>query len=560
MLENAKIIKKISLIVLVMTIVAAVIAAIGIQGMHTYKLQTKEIEMASGRAVNGERVNGLVLSVVMDSRGIYMSENAEDVEKYAKPILENLTKLKQRLDEWHALLPPEQEAQFATMATQADEFIQKRTELVRIGRTEGGPAGRVFGDNDANRNNRKALNKSIVEFADINNKQIADATTSLAAFYIRQVELSAIVALLGIGIGIAVSVLIARRGISIPISKISSTLQDLREKRFNVKVEGTKRGDEIGDMARALDELRVTLDLAEKANLAQEEEQKNKARRAAEIERLSQNFDSNVGKILTNVGRSVEDLDMSAVQMADLSRTTSMRAEKVSQASEESSSSIQLIVAATEELSSSVQEISRQMAESTAVVNAATEESRRTTDQVNELAAAADRIGQVVSIINDIANQTNLLALNATIEAARAGEAGKGFAVVANEVKTLASQTAQATEDITNQISAVRNATGSAVTSITSIGRTIERINSISTTIASAVEEQGSATQEISRNVAHTSNGTQEVTNNIGEVSTAAAGTSEASNMVLSSIENLKEQNRALSNLVQQFLSGLRSV
>lgn len=560
MLQNAKILNKIALIVLVMTIVAAAISGISVYGLNTYKAETKAIEEASARAVLGERVNGLVLAVVMDSRGIYMSDNFADIEKYGKPILNNLKKFQDYLAEWETLLPEGQKEEFAKMKTAADGFYKARSELVKIARAEGNPNARIFGDNEQNRNNRKALNDLVVKFADLNNQDIAARAEALSKLYVEMITLTAIVALSGIIAGIFISVVIAKRGIAAPISRTSTTLQNLRDKNFAVMVEGTDRGDEIGDMARSLNELKVTLEAAERANLEQEQERLAKAKRAAEIERLSREFDSNVENILATVARSVESLDLSATEMANHSQTTSARAENVAQASEESSSSIQLIVAATEELGSSVLEISRQMSEATTVVGAATEESRKTTAQVNELAEAAEKIGAVVNMINEIANQTNLLALNATIEAARAGEAGKGFAVVANEVKNLATQTGLATKDITDQINSVRNATSEAVTSITSISRTIEKIDAISTTIASAVEEQGSATQEISRNVSHTSDGTAQVSQNIAEVSAAAQGTMQASGMVVSSIEDLKAQNTALQKLVREFLSGLRAV
>ena len=207
---------------------------------------------------------------------------------------------------------------------------------------------------------------------------------------------------------------------------------------------------------------------------------------------------------------------------------------------------MQTVAAASEELASSISEIGRQVVESVSIATQAVNEAERTNVQIKGLAAAAQKIGDVVKLISDIAGQTNLLALNATIEAARAGDAGKGFAVVASEVKSLATQTAKATEEITAKIAEMQAATDSSVTAIGSIGETIMRINAIATTIASAVEQQGAATTEIANNAQQVSHGTREVSSNIVNVTQAASETGSASAQVLSSATALAKQSETL--------------
>ncbi|MGE4281294.1 MAG: protoglobin domain-containing protein [Magnetospirillum sp.] len=229
-------------------------------------------------------------------------------------------------------------------------------------------------------------------------------------------------------------------------------------------------------------------------------------------------------------------------------------------AAEEATTNIQTVAAAAEELSSSIEEISRQVSHSAAIAADAMTEAERTNQMVESLSEAAGKIGQVVSLINAIASQTNLLALNATIEAARAGEAGKGFAVVANEVKSLANQTAKATNEIGTQIGAVQSATRDAVGAITDIARTIGQINEIAGSIAAAVEEQGAATQEIARNVQQAAMGTQEVTGTIARVSAAAFETGNTAREVLNAAASLAQNSNVLENQVDRFVADIRAV
>ena len=210
-------------------------------------------------------------------------------------------------------------------------------------------------------------------------------------------------------------------------------------------------------------------------------------------------------------------------------------------------------------MSSSISEISRQVGQSTTITKQAVAAAQHTDQQVQSLASAAQKIGDVVKLINDIAGQTNLLALNATIEAARAGEAGKGFAVVASEVKSLATQTAKATDEIASQINAIQEATKDSVESIKHIGKVIGEINEISTTIAAAVEEQGAATQEIARNVQQAAKGTEEVSANISGVTQASQETGNAANLVLNASSELAQQSETLRTEVDKFLGQIRA-
>ncbi|MBM3523830.1 MAG: chemotaxis protein, partial [Alphaproteobacteria bacterium] len=219
----------------------------------------------------------------------------------------------------------------------------------------------------------------------------------------------------------------------------------------------------------------------------------------------------------------------------------------------------QTVAAASEELSASIAEIARLVSDSTTISAAGVKEATETNAKVEGLAAAAQKIGEVVKLISDIAAQTNLLALNATIEAARAGEAGKGFAVVAAEVKNLANQTARATDDIGQQISAIQGATGESVAAIQAIGRTIGKMSEIAAAVATAVTEQRGATQEIARNVQEASKGTNEVSENIGGVSQAAREAGEGAGAVMKASDGLARQGEELGRQVGAFLASIRA-
>ena len=371
------------------------------------------------------------------------------------------------------------------------------------------------------------------------------------------------VLMVGAALLIALAVALVIVGIAVirkPLQTTISSIMELVNRNYDAPIHYLDRKDEVGQINQALEVFRESSKRAEVLSREQKEEQAEQLRRADLINQLAQEFDQQVTGLLDVIFGSVKNLNATSASLTNGADDTSNRSNAVAAASEEASTNVETVAAAAEELFASVNEIDRQVEQSNKIADNAVSQARRTNEKIEGLSTAASRIGEVVKLITDIAEQTNLLALNATIEAARAGEAGRGFAVVAAEVKELANQTSKATDEISEQISAVQAETDGAVEAIKEITDTIEHMNRIASAISEAVEQQGQATQEIARNIQEASAGTREVSSNILGVSSSANETGEAARHVRSSAEELETEAQSLREGVQGFLGQVRKV
>jgi methyl-accepting chemotaxis protein len=379
-----------------------------------------------------------------------------------------------------------------------------------------------------------------------------------AVFY-QTAKMFGLVSLAVLALVLIASIIISR-SITRPLNIITGLTGRLASGDGAFEVPYTGRKDEIGGLAKALHVFKDNASAMTKMHAEQAElKQHADAEKRRTMIELAGRFEASVQAVVGEVISDAREMREAAGSMSETAGAASDRSKVVAEACQEASSNVQTVASAAEELSASIAGIGQRVEQAAQVADRAASDGQRTNEAVAGLAAAADKIGEVINLINNIASQTNLLALNATIEAARAGEAGKGFAVVASEVKSLASQTAKATEEISAQITAIQSETQQVVGNIQGICATILQVNEISSSIAAAVGEQGAATQEIAASVQRAASGTNQVSQNITNVTTATTQTGEVAGIVLQSSDRLAGKLQKLQHEVSEFIAGVRA-
>src|SRR5665213_2513901 len=468
------------------------LSAVAVHAARHHQDLTDEFESANAGTLNVEKVNGLIYAVVMESRGVYMSTDIPTSKVYADGILKFNNQIAKVVDGWKKSVRGDDAELFEQFTGRIAQFIEFRKELARLGTEVSPAAGREWGDNDANRSVRNALNEDLEKLTKIYSKRATRVYTEIDTGIDKMAMWMSLLACFAIVLAAAGAFVISRSGAR-PIANITQITEAVAAGDASITIPFSERGDEIGALARSIAVFQRAMRNNEELNRTVRSDAEARTHRQEQMSNEITRFSAEVEATLAELGRISDQMLAASTQLAS----------------------------AADELSSSVNEIDRQVAQSNAIATKAVNEAGRTNLAVKELDEAAGRIGDVVKLITGIAEQTNLLALNATIEAARAGEAGRGFAVVAGEVKALAGQTSRATEEIAAQITGMQRATMRSIEAITSIETIIREIGDISGAIAAAVTEQGAATAEIARSVEIAAKRTVETANEVSLLGTA---------------------------------------
>ncbi len=436
-----------------------------------------------------------------------------------------------------------------------EAFAARALTLVELG----------FSDNyKANQELEAFLNSStelMARMSAVSNKlEAVNAETAAETAAIKNTLMTAMMSAIALVIaGLIFGNLVIGRSVSRPVRAVTAIMARMAGGERAIEIPDMRRADEIGQMYAALFSFKESLSQADRLADQQQAEAEARARRGDRMEAVCHSFDQSITDLLKSFEGVMAELRQSVELMSDAARQTEAEARAANEASQSAGSNVNSVAGATEELVASVGEIGRQTERSAEIAAHAVARASETDKQIQGLADAAQKVGDVVKLITDIAEQTNLLALNATIEAARAGEAGKGFAVVASEVKNLANQTAHATDEIAQQVAMIQGETKTAVGAIQGISSIVGEINQIAAAIATAIEQQDSATREIARNVEGASSGTQSVSSSIGHVSEAATQTGGAVRAMLAAVAKLADRSAQVQTKVTDFLREVRS-
>jgi methyl-accepting chemotaxis protein len=532
------------------------LSVVAVTAARHHAALTDEFESANAGTWNVERVNGLIYAVVMESRGVYMSDDIKTSKIYADGILKFHKQIAKVLVDWKKSVRGDDAELFVQFSKRIAQFIDFRRELARLGTEVSPAAGREWGDNDANRSVRKALNKDLDQLTEIYSKRATRVYSEINTGIDKTAMWLSLLACFAVLLATAGAWVISR-SVAKPIADITRVTEAVAAGDASISVPFSERSDEIGALARSIGVFQRAMRSNEELNRTVRGDAEMRTQRQEQMSNEISRFSAEVEATLAELGRISDQMLAASTQLAGAADAASAKTASAAAASSEASSNVRDIASAADELSASVNEIDRQVAQSNAIATKAVNEAGRTNLAVKELDEAAGRIGDVVKLITGIAEQTNLLALNATIEAARAGEAGRGFAVVAGEVKALAGQTSRATEEISTQIAGMQRATVRSIEAITAIEHIIREIGDISGAIAAAVTEQGAATAEIARSVEIAAKRTVETAAGVNLVGTATEDTRASAGAVKTVADDLGSVAGRIRGQVDAFFQRL---
>lgn len=545
--------------VFAMVLCALAIAFVAFMDINSLSAETDEALYSGERILNAGRATANMLSYVSAVEHLPLNLTREERDRFEATARDEKARMLKRVN-WiqPRMRSDEGRKSVADVLDQLEKYAAIHEKVLALSTdnkdlaaaAKAGQAGRAFVD---------GMRKGLRDVEDRTERQLKQAKEAGEWLTSRAFWTLGGIASLGTLFAVGLAIYIILAGVLRPLGRVTGAVQAVAEGRTDIDVPCREQHDEIGVLAKALEQFRCNIIESRRLEAEAASRKAGDVRQAEERARVATQFADQMEALAQRFSSSAQEVQGAAQTLSATAEETARQAQTVAAAAEEASSNVQTVASATEEMTASVHEISGKVEQSAAIADKAAEDADRTQADIQVLTDAAESIGQVIGLIHSIASQTNLLALNATIEAARAGEAGKGFAVVAAEVKQLASQTSRATEEISTKVGEIQTATRSTVDAISSIASTLQQLRGLSHIVATAVEEQGSATRDIAANTQQVANGTVAVTENISGVGHAAEMTGAASTQLMGLAGALTGQASELQREVGAFIDRLKA-